>query len=55
MKINAFPASSKMSSESIMRCYNLATEVSRQDVEVVSGFSSWFEKDVLYFLLKGTY
>ena len=38
-----------------MCCYDLATEVSRQDVEVVSGFSSWFEKDVFYFLLEGTY
>lgn len=36
-----------------MRCYDWATEVSRQDVEVVSGFSSRLEKDVLHFLLKG--
>lgn len=54
MKRIAFLASSKMSSESIMRCYDWATEVSRQDVEVVSGFSSQLEKDVLHFLLKGT-
>ena len=36
-----------------MRCYDWATEISRQDVVVVSGFSSQLEKDVLYFLLKG--
>lgn len=54
MKRIAFLASSKMSSESIMRCYDWATEVSRQDVEVVSGFSSQLERDVLHFLLRGT-
>ena len=36
-----------------MRCYDWATEISRQDVVVVSGFSSQLERDVLHFLLKG--
>lgn len=50
----ALLASSKISSQSIMRCYDWATEISRQEVIVSSGFSSQLERDVLHFLLKGT-
>lgn len=50
----ALLASSKISSQSIMRCYDWATEISRQEVIVSSGFSSQLERDVLHFLLKGS-
>ena len=54
MKKIALLASSKISSQSIMRCYDWATEISRQEVVVSSGFSSQLERDMLHFLLKGT-
>lgn len=50
----AFLASSTISSESVLRCYDWATEMRRRGECVVSGFSSKLEKDVLHFLLKGT-
>lgn len=50
----AFLASSTISSESVLRCYDWATEMRRRGVCVISGFSSKLEKDVLHFLLKGT-
>lgn len=49
MKKIALLASSKISSQSIMRCYDWATEISRQEVVVSSGFSSQLERDVLHF------
>ena len=49
----AFLASNTISSETVLRCYDWATEMRRQGRCVVSGFSSKLEKDVLYFLLKG--
>ena len=49
----AFLASNTISSETVLRCYDWATEMSRQGRCVVSGFSSKLEKDVLHFLLKG--
>lgn len=49
----AFLASNSISSESILRCYDWATEMVSQGRCVVSGFSSKLEKDVLHFLLKG--
>lgn len=49
----AFLASNTISSESVLLCYDWATEMSRQGRCVVSGFSSKLEKDVLHFLLKG--
>ena len=50
----AFLASSTISSESVLRCYDWATEMRRRGECVVSGFSSKLEQDVLHFLLKGT-
>ena len=50
----AFLASSTISSESVLRCYDWATEMRRRGECVISGFSSKLEKDVLHFLLKGT-
>ena len=49
----AFLASNTISSETVLRCYDWATEMSHQGRCVVSGFSSKLEKDVLHFLLKG--
>lgn len=49
----AFLASNTISSETVLRCYDWATEKSHQGQCVVSGFSSKLEKDVLHFLLKG--
>ena len=49
----AFLASNTISSETVLRCYDWATEMSRQGRCVVSGFSSKLEKDVLHFLMKG--
>lgn len=49
----AFLASSTISSETVMRCYDWATEMRSQGECVVSGFSSKLEQDVLHFLLKG--
>lgn len=49
----AFLASNTISSETVLRCYDWATEMRRQGQCVVSGFSSKLEKDVLHFLLKG--
>ena len=49
----AFLASNTISSETVLRCYDWATEMCRQGRCVVSGFSSKLERDVLHFLLKG--
>lgn len=49
----AFLASNTISSETVLRCYDWATEMCRQGKCVVSGFSSKLERDVLHFLLKG--
>lgn len=54
LKKTAFLASSTISSESVLRCYDWATEMRRRGECVVSGFSSKLEQDVLHFLLKGT-
>lgn len=48
----AFLASRTISSESVLRCYDWATEQKKLDRFVVSGFHSKLEKDVLHFLLK---
>lgn len=49
----AFLASNTISSETVLCCYDWATEMRHQGRCVVSGFSSKLEKDVLHFLLKG--
>lgn len=53
LSMTAFLASNTISSETVLRCYDWATEMRRQRRCVVSGFSSKLEKDVLHFLLKG--
>lgn len=49
----AFLASNTISSETVLRCYDWATEMREQGRCVISGFNSKLEKDVLHFLLKG--
>lgn len=53
LKKTAFLASSTISSETVLRCYDWATEMRNRGECVVSGFSSKLERDVLHFLLKG--
>ncbi|RGU38254.1 hypothetical protein DWW78_02175 [Alistipes indistinctus] len=48
----AFLASRTISSESVLKCYDWATEQKELGRCVVSGFHSKLEKDVLHFLLK---
>lgn len=48
----AFLASRTISSESVLRCYDWATEQNQLGRCVVSGFHSKLEKDVFHFLLK---
>ena len=54
LKKTAFLASSTISSETVLRCYDWATEMRNRGEGVVSGFSSKLEQDVLHFLLKGS-
>ena len=49
----AFLASNTIPSETVLRCYDWATEMRNQGKCVISGFSSKLERDVLHFLLKG--
>lgn len=48
----AFLASRTISSESVLRCYDWATEQKKLGRCVVSGFHSKLEKNVLHFLFK---
>ncbi len=48
----AFLASRSISPESVLKCYDWATEQKKLGRCVVSGFHSKLEKDVPYFLLK---
>ena len=54
LKKTAFLASSTISSETVLKCYDWATEMRRHGECVISGFNSKLEQDVLHFLLKGT-
>jgi len=54
LRKTAFLASSTISSETVLRCYDWATEMRNRGECVVSGFSSKLELDVLHFLLKGS-
>ena len=50
----AFLASSTIPTDMVLRCYDWAQRVSREDGCIVSGFSSHLEERVLHFLMKGT-
>lgn len=53
LKKTAFLASSTISSETVLKTYDWATDMRNRGECVVSGFSSRLEQDVLHFLLKG--
>lgn len=54
LKKTAFLASSTISSDMVLKCYDWATDMRSRGECVVSGFSSKLEQDVLHFLLKGS-
>ena len=49
----AFLASSKISVDLVLKCYDWATQMAKEGQCVVSGFNSHLEKEVLHFLTKG--
>ena len=49
----AFLASNTIPTDMVLKCYDWATEMAKEDRCVVSGFSSHLEKEVLHFLMKG--
>ena len=50
----AFLASSIIPTDMVLRCYDWAQKVSREERCIISGFSSHLEERVLHFLMKGT-
>ena len=54
LKKTAFLASSTISSETVLKVYDWATDMRNRGECVVSGFSSKLEQEVLHFLLKGS-
>lgn len=50
----AFLASSTISTETVLKVYDWATDMRSRGECVISGFSSKLEQDVLHFLLKGS-
>lgn len=54
LKKVAFLASNTISSRTVLKVYDWATDMRNRGECVVSGFCSKLEKDVLHFLLKGS-
>jgi len=54
LKKGAFLASNTISSGTVLKVYDWATDMRNRGECVVSGFCSKLEKDVLHFLLKGS-
>jgi hypothetical protein len=54
LKKVAFLASNRISSGTVLKVYDWATDMRNRGECVVSGFCSKLEKDVLHFLLKGS-
>ena len=50
----AFLASSTIPTDMVLKCYDWATQMAKEDQCVISGFSSHLEKEVFHFLMKGT-
>ena len=48
-----FLCSRQVSSVAVLRCYDWATDICKEEGVVVSGFQSKIECDVLHFLLRG--
>lgn len=49
----AFLCSRQVGSRAVLRCYDWATNICKEEGVVVSGFQSKIERDVLHFLLRG--
>ena len=49
----AFLASSTIPTDMVLRCYDWATKMAKEEQCIISGFSSHLEKEVLHFLMKG--
>ena len=49
----AFLASSTIPTDMVLRCYDWATQMAKEEQCIISGFSSHLEKEVLHFLIKG--
>ena len=49
----AFLASSTIPTDMVLRCYDWATQMAKEEQCIISGFSSHLEKEVLHFLMKG--
>ena len=49
----AFLASSTIPTDMVLRCYDWAKTVSREEGCIISGFSSHLEENVLHFLMRG--
>ena len=49
----AFLCSRQVGSRAVLRCYDRATDICKEEGVVVSGFQSKIERDVLHFLLRG--
>ena len=54
MPKTAFLASNAIPTDMVLRCYDWAQQVSRESECIIGGFSSYLEKEVLHFLMKGT-
>ncbi|WP_373782409.1 DNA-processing protein DprA [Bacteroides heparinolyticus] len=54
LRKTAFLASSTISSETVLKVYDWATDMRSRGECIVSGFNSKLEQDVLHFLLKGS-
>ena len=53
MPKTAFLASSIIPTDMVLKCYDWATQMAKEEQCVISGFSSHLEKEVLHFLMKG--
>ena len=49
----AFLASNTIPTDMVLKCYDWAIQMAKEEQCVVSGFSSHLEKEVLHFLMKG--
>ncbi len=49
----AFLASRTIPTDMVLKCYDWATQMAKEEQCIVSGFSSHLEKEVLHFLMKG--
>lgn len=50
----AFLASSTISPDMVLKCYDWAVQMTKEEQCVISGFSSHLEQEVFHFLAKGT-